>query len=321
MNNYENDEDECPTPVSSSEAAYDDDDGTDDDDKKYGNNNNNNNDDQEPKYNIDDQDEESFNATYLRRNIDGEIISPPTTLFIENAVFSHLPPSAHRECLSILLTLGKLKLFAWQNSEGVRKIIKKYDKRFSKTLTSTLWPKIKLNEFVQETKNDSYIAQVAAVLCTRTIPFGHLDANDLREKGVNLKQMADSIQQLEQVVAEDDLKEVVPMNVEPRSYMANERTFLKWMRMSALTTLVGMILLAMKHEPVTGVLLIILSIFVLIRSYHEYYKRNEVLVNRIDYQWIDYLGARLLMLSLFIPMITYLVYLILYGSTTNIFHK
>eukprot|EP00484_Ammonia_sp_Unknown_P010381 CAMPEP_0197074838 /NCGR_PEP_ID=MMETSP1384-20130603/211307_1 /TAXON_ID=29189 /ORGANISM="Ammonia sp." /LENGTH=601 /DNA_ID=CAMNT_0042513679 /DNA_START=60 /DNA_END=1863 /DNA_ORIENTATION=- len=240
----------------------------------------------EQKYDIfDDQDEESWNEKYLRKDIDGELISPPSTLFIENAVFSHLPPSAHRECLSILLTLGKLKLFAWQNSEGVRKIIKKYDKRFDKKLTSTLWPKIKLNEFVQETKNDSYIAQVAAVLCTRTIPFGHLDANELREKGVNLKQMADSIQQLEQVVAEEDLKEIVPMNVEPRSYMANERTFLKWMRMSALTTLVGMILLAMRHEPVTGVLLIILSIFVLIRSYHEYYKRNEVLVNRIDYKW------------------------------------
>jgi len=276
----------------------------------------------EQKYDIfDDQDEESWNEKYLRKDIDGELISPPSTLFIENAVFSHLPPSAHRECLSILLTLGKLKLFAWQNSEGVRKIIKKYDKRFDKKLTSTLWPKIKLNEFVQETKNDSYIAQVAAVLCTRTIPFGHLDANELREKGVNLKQMADSIQQLEQVVAEEDLKEIVPMNVEPRSYMANERTFLKWMRMSALTTLVGMILLAMRHEPVTGVLLIILSIFVLIRSYHEYYKRNEVLVNRIDYKWIDNLGPPLLLLSLFVPMITYLVYLIIFGSTTNIFHK
>ena len=197
--------DECPTPVSSSEEEYDQ--GTDDIDQDE---------DEEDghKYNIDDdQDDESFNEKYLRRNIDGDLIFPPTTLFIENAVFSHLPPSAHRECLSILLTLGKLKLFAWQNSEGVRKIIKKYDKRFSKTLSSTLWPKIKLNEFVQETKNDSYIAQVAAVLCTRTIPFGHLDANDLREKGVNLKQMADSIRQLENVVAEDDLQEIVPMNV------------------------------------------------------------------------------------------------------------
>ena len=312
MNTFGDDQDECSTPLSSSEEAYDqvsDDRDRDDDDNEH-------------KYDLnDDQDEESFKEKYLRRNIDGDLIFPPTTLFIENAVFSHLPPSAHRECLSILLTLGKLKLFAWQNSEGVRKIIKKFDKRFSKTLSSTLWPKIKLNEFVQETKNDSYIAQVAAVLCTRTIPFGHLDANDLREKGVNLKQMADSIQQLENVVAEDDLKEIVPMNVEPRSYLANERTFLKWMRMAALTTLVGMILLGMRHEPVTGIFLIILSIGVLLRSYIVYYKRNEVLVNRIAYGWVDHLGAKLLLLSLFIPMITYLVYLVLYGSTTNMFHK
>jgi len=257
---------------------------------------------------------------YLKKNIDGDLVQPPRTLYIENAVFSHLPPGAHRECLSILLTLGKLKLFAWQNSEGIRKIIKKYDKRFSKGLTSTLWPQIKLNEFVQETKNDSYIAQVAQVLLTRTIPFGHLDANDLREKGVNLKQMADAIQQLE-AVTEEEMKEVVPMNVEPRSYMANERTFLKWMRMSALTTLVGMILLAMKHEPVTGVLMILLSLFVLLRSYWQYYKRNEVLVNRAAHNWIDHMGAGLLVLSLFLPMTTYLVYLCVFGSTVNIFHK
>ena len=99
------------------------------------------------------------------------------------------------------------------------------------------------------------------------------------------------------------------------------RTFLKWMRMAALTTLVGMILLGMRHEPVTGIFLIILSIGVLLRSYIVYYKRNEVLVNRIAYGWIDNLGAKLLLLSLFIPMITYLVYLIIYGSTTDIFHK
>eukprot|EP01083_Nonionella_stella_P080858 222376_1 len=290
------------TPVSMSDVE----DELSDDEHKY-------------EYNLDDSN--SFNEKYLVKNIDGELVQPPSTLFIENAVFSHLPPGAHRECLSILLTLGKLKLFAWQNSEGVRKIIKKYDKRFSKTLTSTLWPKIKLNEFVQETKNDSYIAQVAAVLCTRTIPFGHLDANDLREKGVNLKQMAESIQMLENVTDERDLKEIVPMNVEPRSYMANERTFLKWMRMAALTVLVGMIILSMGHEKVTGVLMIILSIFVLLRSYHEYYKRNEVLVNRIQYDWIDNLGPVLLMLSLMLPMTTYLVYLILFGSTTNMFHK
>ena len=173
---------------------------------------------------------------------------------------------------------------------------------------------------MQETKNDSYIAQVAAVLCTRTIPFGHLDASDLREKGVNLKQMAESIQQLE-AVCDEELKETVPMNVEPRSYMANERTFLKWMRMAAMTVLVGMIIISMGHEKVTGVLLILLSLFLLVRSYSVYYKRNEVLVNRIEYEWIDPIGPPLLLVSLCLPMITYLVYLIVFGSTTNMFHK
>ena len=105
----ENAMDSVQTPVSSSEDDYDENSENEanshsDDDQKY----------QHNKYEA--EDDESFNEKYLVRDIDGEYVRPPTTLFIENAVFSHLPPSAHRECLSILLTLGKLKLFAWQNS-------------------------------------------------------------------------------------------------------------------------------------------------------------------------------------------------------------
>ena len=64
---------------------------------------------------------------------------------------------------------------------------------------NTLWGRIQLNEFAQESKNDEHIEMVARVLCTRTIPFGHFDSKKLREKGVNLRQMATAIMQLETV--------------------------------------------------------------------------------------------------------------------------
>ena len=259
---------------------------------------------------------------YYTRNKDGNgnIILPPKTLFIENQVFSHLPTSQHTELLKVLLNLGKLRLFGWQNAEGLRKILKKFDKRFNEKLSRSLWKKIQENEFCQERKHDKLIETVSKVLLTRTIPFGHFDSKKLIEKGVNLRQMSMAIMQLDPIV-DKNLREIIPMSVEPRSYLANERTFLKWIRMSAFATLVGMILISMKHEPITGIILIIISLLMLIRSYHEYYKRNEVLVNRIDYNWIDNIGPKLLLLSLVLPMITYIVYLIEFGSTTNAFHK
>ena len=277
------------------------------------NNNNNNN-----RISIADED---FIDAFAPLDKDGyPLVKPPKCVFRDYQLFSHLPSGSHKQCLMILRTLGRLKLFGWQNSEGLRKIIKKFDKRFGCSLTQTLWPKIKLSEFVQEIKTDSYIAQVAAVLCTSRIPFDNFDAKELREQGMNLRQMATAIQQLETVV-EMQYPEVIPMNVEPRSYMANERTWLKWMRMGAFTILVGMILIGMGHEPVTGIILVLLSIAVMCRSYLEYNMRNRCLTARKDHNWIDPIGPKLLMLSFLLPCFTYFAYLIYFKDNQVIFHK
>ncbi|ETO33541.1 hypothetical protein RFI_03564 [Reticulomyxa filosa] len=55
--------------------------------------------------------------------------------------------------------------------------------------------------------------------------------------------------------------------IEPREYMSNERTLLKWVRMCFLALFVGMALLGFQHEPVTGVLLTAASLIVLFRAY------------------------------------------------------
>jgi uncharacterized membrane protein YidH (DUF202 family) len=239
-------------------------------------------------------------------------------MYLGESLYTHIPPSAHVECLQMLQIMAKLKLFAWQNAEAFRKTVKKFDKRCNCNLTLSFWPQIQKFEFAQEKKMNAYISECASVLTTRVIPFENFSVEELKLKGVDLAAMSRAIQQLE-TVCDLDLPEVVPMSVEPRSYMANERTFLKWMRMGALTAFLGMVLLSFKHEPVTGIVLMLFSVLVVIRSFHEYRRRTESLVDRVDHNWDDAFGAKLMLISLLLPMCTYLVYLILFGINNNRF--
>lgn len=58
---------------------------------------------------------------------------------------------------------------------------------------------------------------------------------------------------------------VVPMRVEPRSYFSNERTFLKWLRISMLLSLLGVGLIEWATEVVNGVFLIIAGTILMLR--------------------------------------------------------
>ncbi|ETO20914.1 hypothetical protein RFI_16294 [Reticulomyxa filosa] len=63
-------------------------------------------------------------------------------------------------------------------------------------------------------------------------------------------------------------KVVVPEKIEPREYLSNERTLLKWVRMCFLALFVGLALLSFQHEPITGILLTSFSLGVLLRAYY-----------------------------------------------------
>ena len=55
------------------------------------------------------------------------------------------------------------------------------------------------------------------------------------------------------------------MRVEPRSYFSNERTFLKWVRISMLMSLLGVGVIEFATEVVSGVILIILGTALMLR--------------------------------------------------------
>ena len=102
--------------------------------------------------------------------------------------------------------------------------------------------------------------------------------------------------------------------VEPRTWLSNERTFLKWMRMGGLGFIVAMALLSFAKEPISGILLIILSIIVIFRSYFIYISRNKLLlykdpILKLTFQWNDTFGPKLLLFALLLPILTGVVYL------------
>ena len=101
----------------------------------------------------------------------------------------------------------------------------------------------------------------------------------------------------------------IPTRVEPREFMANERTLLKWVRMCFLALFVGLGLLGFQYEPVTGSVLIIFSLIILFRSYWMYRIRLKMLIER-NFQdpFHDPWGPPLLVALFVLPTITYLAY-------------
>jgi len=101
----------------------------------------------------------------------------------------------------------------------------------------------------------------------------------------------------------------IPTRVEPREFMANERTLLKWVRMCFLALFVGLGLLGFQYEPVTGSVLIIFAMIILFRSYWMYRVRLRMLIER-NFQdpFHDPWGPPLLLSLFVLPTLTYLAY-------------
>ena len=98
------------------------------------------------------------------------------------------------------------------------------------------------------------------------------------------------------------------MRVEPRTFLANERTFLKWIRLAALASITGLALISLNHEPFSGLLLLFLSLILSIRVYQTYMKRIDIIINRKQGTWVDEFDSKLLMVTLLLPMVTYVIY-------------
>jgi SPX domain protein involved in polyphosphate accumulation len=177
------------------------------------------------------------------------------------AQFNHLKKIAERQNISsrqasptewvdyqitsrrLIDNLRALKDYGVINSEGLRKIVKKYDKRCKPEAERMT------EAFVLELNQQSFHRQDDLQKLANEVTLFILR---LPVKGDPIRLSAKSSQALSKLRIVRDLldeaitadKEVViPIAVEPRTYMANERTFLKWLRVAftALTAGVALI--------------------------------------------------------------------------------
>merc|ERR1719204_715173 len=107
---------------------------------------------------------------------------------------------------------------------------------------------------------------------------------------------------------DENLSDVpLPTRVEPRIFMANERTMLKWVRMSFLGLTVGLALMGFGHEPISGSILSFFGLILLCRAYWIYVKRLRFIKSGdIHGQWTDEISTHILMAMLVIPATIYL---------------
>ena len=104
---------------------------------------------------------------------------------------------------------------------------------------------------------------------------------------------------------------VLPRRHEPRAYLANERTFIKWIRMCFLSLFVGFALLGFQYEPITGVILIIFSLIVMLRAYYVFKVRLWHLEQwEFEKPFYDTIGPELLLCLFVFPLISYLLWML-----------
>merc|ERR1719192_399195 len=96
--------------------------------------------------------------------------------------------------------------------------------------------------------------------------------------------------------------------VEPRTFMANERTFLKWCRICFLAFFVALGLFGTGIDPITGIVLALCSLLILVRSYMVYLDRLKMIQSdKYRETFHDKYGPHLLMILFIVPVIVFIV--------------
>jgi len=257
------------------------------------------------------------------------------------AQFNHLKKIAERQNISthraaetewvdfqitsrrLIDNLRALKDYGVINSEGLRKIVKKYDKRCrgeGEKMTEA---------FVLELNQQSFHRQEHLQQLANEVTLFILR---LPVKGDPIRLSAKSSQALNKLRIVRDLldkattgeKEVViPISVEPRTYMANERTFLKWLRVALTSITAGVALIAfMGHKlefMIPGIVILFIGFLLMIRSWLIYQRRLNAMAKRIDIDWADNMGSIVITLTLLVPVVFYMIFIGQYGILSSYF--
>jgi len=104
---------------------------------------------------------------------------------------------------------------------------------------------------------------------------------------------------------------VIPdlLETEPRIFMANERTYLKWARMCFIVLLLGMGMVRAGIEPTMGIVMIVFSVMILFRAFYIFKVRMEMIKdNEFDrYPFYDRYNPHFLMIMLVVAAVVVIV--------------
>jgi len=86
------------------------------------------------------------------------------------------------------------------------------------------------------------------------------------------------------------------IKIEPKTFFANERTYLQWFNSGILVASIGTALTSYENAPIIGFLLVGVSFCILIYALLLYNKRNNLLLNRVGKGYHDTYGPPILTL-------------------------
>lgn len=217
--------------------------------------------------------------------------------------------------------LKALKHYGIINSEGLRKIVKKYDKRCQgegEKMTESFVLELRKQPFHKQDSLRELSDEVNTFVLSLPVLGEPVRLSAKSTQALNrLRIVRDLIDNTVQARKEV----VVPIAVEPRTYMANERTFLKWMRVSATSITAGVALITfLGHQwefVIPGIILLIFGVGLMIRSWLIYQSRMNAMAKRINIEWTDQWGAVIVGFTLIVPVVFYLVFVAQWGIVAS----
>jgi uncharacterized membrane protein YidH (DUF202 family) len=152
---------------------------------------------------------------------------------------------------------------------------------------------------IETTQSTSSEQSLSKTNVTGTSPFGNC-ASSARSR--------ESVTKIEQRIAPKK-----PARVEPKSYFANERTFIQWISAALLQVTVAVILLEFESQhpeyPLVSIGLLLCGCAAVIIAYalYAYHRRVRLLMSGEPYGYIDHTGPTFLGCSIFIGLLALLI--------------
>ena len=100
-----------------------------------------------------------------------------------------------------------------------------------------------------------------------------------------------------------------PIKIEPKTFFANERTFLQWFNSAVFVATGGLTIAEMSESKTTGILLVTISVCIILYSMFVYYGRNRALLRRDTEGYNDIYGPLILSGVIIVSFIFSLIYI------------